>query len=145
MHIDTDSAGRELAQTIDREALFEEGHAENGLDTLLPEILHSFKIQFDENQQHIQHQIIDGAFSRLCEEKRPEAPSLTQDELVTEARELANDVLYAYANELAPNGANVHFSELPAASSEFFAFREAIVDGFYRDTVEEMLEVYAEE
>jgi hypothetical protein len=140
MHIDTDAAGIELAKPLDRITLYKEGNAENGLDTLLPEMLTAFKVQFEENQQHIQHRILDGAFTQILEESRYDDPSVTQEELVEEACELANDVLWAYTNELAPEGERVTYSDLPTAASGYFTFRDAIVDGFYRDTVMDTLD-----
>lgn len=133
--------GRQLAQSVDQEALRAEAGSDS-TEALLAEIRTSFKVQFQENQQGIQHELLDTAFHDDLRSRHTDPSNATKDQLLSLARNYARDALHEYANTILSE-ASVSYKDLPSDDNAgYYAFRDAIVEGYWQDTAQELIAQY---
>lgn len=130
---DPEDLGIQLAESIDTAALQEEAEQ----TSMAEEVRTSFFIQFEENQQHIQHELLEGALTDRLQSPQTSPETLTQDEVVGIAKEYACDAYREYASYLLDE--TVSYSEVPDASE--FGFNPRVVEGFW-DGAEDRIEQY---
>jgi hypothetical protein len=136
---DPEALGQKLAETVDREALLDEAGAETKA-AMLPEIRRAFDVQFSENQEHVQHELLDTAFHDELSARYTDPENMTKEGLVTAARDDARYCLSEYADVLAGDRFTVQLADV--SKDDVPAFNDAVVDGYWQDTATELIEQY---
>lgn len=131
---DPEDLGIELAESLDTAALYEE--ADGSDESLKSEALESFEIQFRENQNGIQHDLLETALHDKLNSVQTDPEALTKDQLESLARDYARDALYEYLDTVIGDDVDVSYSDLPDVEDGYFGFRDAIVDGYWTDTAQ---------
>lgn len=136
---DPEDIGKKLTESVDMNAL-EENIDEETTEEIMQEVRESFSVQFGENQQGIQHELLDTALNSHLQLSHS-VDSLTKDKLVRLASDSAREAYYKYAQTLILMGefdVRFNYSDMPDA--EFFVFRDAIVDGYWNDVAQQRIE-----
>ena len=125
---DPEDVGRDLASVVDENALYDEADSRNKSD-LMPEALRSFQTQFDENQQGVQHELLETAFHDRLESRHTSRPA--KDGVVKLAMDYTKDALHEYADFLIGDEVDVNHRDLPTGEEGYYNFDESIVSGFW--------------
>lgn len=138
--VDTDpeDLGIQLAEKTDERALREEAKNDSK-EGLLNEALTTFHVKFSENHEYIQHDLIEIAFKDQLRSYHTDPENITKKQVTQLARDFARDALYEYLNFILEEH-NISYSDIPNAENEIFDLKTVIVDGYWNDTAQVLIE-----